>query len=53
MSPHLQKNGPIGALYACSKNGWITEELFFEWRPNFTHFAKPSKDEPILLVLEN
>ncbi|CAH2102148.1 unnamed protein product [Euphydryas editha] len=27
----LEKDGPIGALYKCSDNGWINEDLFFEW----------------------
>ncbi|KAJ4428049.1 hypothetical protein ANN_24063 [Periplaneta americana] len=28
MSPQLQCDGPTGALYKCSKNGWMTSELF-------------------------
>ncbi|GBP87703.1 hypothetical protein EVAR_61928_1 [Eumeta japonica] len=29
MSPQLEKDGPAGAIYKCSDNGWINENLFF------------------------
>lgn len=28
MTPTLEKDGPAGAIYKCSDNGWINEELF-------------------------
>nr|CAH7764117.1 unnamed protein product [Callosobruchus chinensis] len=45
MSPALQRNGPIGALYACSKNGWINSELFVEW---LKHFEKTSIQQRLI-----
>ncbi|XP_052744306.1 uncharacterized protein LOC128199326 [Bicyclus anynana] len=53
MTPTLEKDGPTGAIYKCSDNGWINEELFLQWLKHFTHFTKPSAEEPILLVLDN
>lgn len=53
MPTTLQKNGPLGAVYKCSKNGWINSELFFEWLSHFAKYAKPSVSDPILLVLDN
>ena len=53
MAPALQKNGPIGAVYACSKNGWITSDLFVEWLKHFQKNFKGTKTEPILLILDN
>jgi hypothetical protein len=49
MSPQLQKNGPVGDLNSCFKNGCISEQLFFEWLIHFKHSAEPSKDEPVLM----
>lgn len=53
MPPTLQKNGPIGASYKCSKNGWINTELFLSWLSHFAKHAKPTAADPILLVLDN
>lgn len=53
MTPTLQTDGPTGAIYKCSDSGWIHEELFLEWLQHFTQHAKPSAEEPILLVLDN
>ncbi|XP_045500067.1 calphotin-like [Colias croceus] len=32
---------------------WINESLFVEWLHHFISYAKPTKDDPILLVLDN
>ncbi|KAJ8942271.1 hypothetical protein NQ314_010104 [Rhamnusium bicolor] len=53
MAPTLQKNGPIGASYMCSKNGWINSELFLDWLHHFQKHVKPTESDPILLVLDN
>lgn len=52
-SPALENDGPRGAIYRCSKNGWINEELFVDWLKFFANFTKPSETEPILLILDN
>lgn len=53
MTPQLEKDGPAGAIYKCSDNGWINEQLFFEWLQHFTMHTKPSSQEPVLLILDN
>lgn len=53
MSPLLQKDGPINAIYHCSKNGWINEELFVIWLDHFIAYSKPTKESPVLLVMDN
>lgn len=53
LTPLLEKDGPTGALYKCSENGWINENLFLEWLLHFKQHAKPSADEPVLLILDN
>lgn len=52
-SPLLEKDGPIRAIYECSKNGWITEELFIKWLKHFVVYAKLSENEKVLLILDN
>lgn len=53
MTPTLQKNGPIDAIYKCSKNGWINSDLYLEWLQHFAKYAKPTAEDPLLLVLKN
>nr|XP_023025527.1 uncharacterized protein LOC111513537 [Leptinotarsa decemlineata] len=53
LTPLLEEDGPAEALYKCSDNGWINENLFLEWLVHFKQHAKPSADEPILLILDN
>ncbi|CAH1973138.1 unnamed protein product [Acanthoscelides obtectus] len=53
MPPSIGKNGPIGASYKCSKNGWINSDLFVEWLHHFGSNVKPSANDPVLFVLDN
>lgn len=53
MTPLLEKDGPAGALYTNSKNGWINEDLFVTWLTHFAAFAKPTQESPVLLILDN
>ncbi|KAJ8945555.1 hypothetical protein NQ318_020401 [Aromia moschata] len=53
MNPQLMRDGPIGAVYRCSKNGWINEELFFDWIKHFHQHVKSSEKDPVLLILDN
>ena len=53
MTPALQRGGPPNSIYDCSKNGWITEDLFPKWLKHFANFTKASKNHTILLTLDN
>ena len=53
MSPLLEKNGPPGSVYSCSKTGWINEELFVVWLKHFAQFTHASNDNKMLLILDN
>lgn len=53
MAPHLKKNGPPGAIYLCSDNGWITENIFLEWLKHFKKFVNASSEDPVLLAIDN
>jgi hypothetical protein len=52
-SPLLEKDGPPGAVYDHSNNGWTNEEIYIRWLQHFVKSAKPSKDKPCLLILDN
>jgi hypothetical protein len=52
MSHLLEKGRPEGAIYNCSKHGWINEELFIVWLEKFTKHAKPTEEDPVLLILD-
>lgn len=53
MNPLLKKDGPDGALYEHSKNGWINEEIFLKWLVHFRDYCKPNSESPVLLILDN
>lgn len=53
MNDSLSKDGPPGAIYACSKNGWSNDELFLKWLEHFATYANCSKEKVTLLVLDN
>ncbi|XP_029340979.1 uncharacterized protein LOC115033108 [Acyrthosiphon pisum] len=53
MCQQLQINGPPGAVYQCTKNGWSNEDIFLLWLQHFVNHTKPSMAEPILLILDN
>lgn len=52
-SPQLEKDGPLGAVYTCSHNGWTNENIFILWLRHFIKHSKPTAEKPVLLVLDN
>lgn len=53
MDMKLTKHGPPGAVYECTKNGWTTEDIFMKWLKHFKHHSNPTKENPVLLILDN
>ncbi|XP_015376529.1 PREDICTED: jerky protein homolog-like [Diuraphis noxia] len=53
MSEQLTRNGPVGAIYSCSKKGWINEDFFLDWLNHFVSLSFASKKNPVLLLLDN
>ncbi|XP_030753169.1 uncharacterized protein LOC115880173 [Sitophilus oryzae] len=53
MNVALEKNGSVGAIYRCSKSGWITEDLFLEWLKHFAQYVNISTVDPVLVILDN
>lgn len=53
MNPQLEKNGPNGAVYCCSKNGWSNEGIFFQWLKHFQSKTNSDPENRVLLILDN
>ncbi|KAB0792973.1 hypothetical protein PPYR_12593 [Photinus pyralis] len=53
LPPHLCKDGPPGSIYRCSKSGWMTEDLFYDWLVHFSKHSHPSVDSPVLIIMDN
>ncbi|XP_054720511.1 uncharacterized protein LOC129230132 [Uloborus diversus] len=52
MKVELQDGSPPGTVFACHPSGWMQTDIFTQWFEHFLRFAKPSEDDPVLLVLD-
>jgi len=52
MKAELQDGAPPGTAFACHTSGWMQSEIFTQWFDHFLKFAKPSKEDPVLLILD-
>lgn len=52
MKNELLDDAPSGFWGTCSDNGWITSKIFFDWFQSFVNFSKPTKEKPVLLLLD-
>lgn len=52
MSDILMKGAPPGAIGRCHPSGWIHGNLFTDWLKHFIEKTKPTKDDPVLLILD-
>lgn len=50
--PLLMKGAPPGAIHECHPSGWIQTNLFTKWFEHFIQHVKPSRESPILLLLD-
>lgn len=48
----LMEDAPPGSFAANNKSGWISKETFLVWFRRFLEFSHPSKDKPVLLLLD-
>lgn len=53
MNPQLLKGSNLNMVGAVSDSGWINESLFVDWLHHFISYAKPTKEDPVLLILDN
>lgn len=52
LNPLLMKNAPPGSQGACHSSGWVQLDIFTQWFHHFLKVAKPSQEEPLLLILD-
>lgn len=50
---HFVKGGPVGSDGDANPSGWMKEENFLKYAKHFVKYVKPSKDKPVLLLLDN
>lgn len=53
MNDQLLRGGVENMIAAVNDSSWINENLFVDWLHHFISFAKPTKEKPILLILDN
>lgn len=51
-SEDLASGAPPGSVVTISDSGYINSELFVRWLKHFVDFIKPSKENPVLLLLD-
>jgi len=52
MKPELQDGAPPGTIFHCHPSGWMQLEIFTEWFQHFINHAKPTAEDPVLLILD-
>lgn len=52
MKIELTNGGPPGAVYSCQEKGWMSHDGFLEWLEHFIKFAHPTKEDPVILILD-
>lgn len=52
MKNELLDDAPPGFWGTCSDNGWITSEIFYNWFKKFVEIVNPTKEKPVLLLLD-
>lgn len=52
MTNILMKGAPAGSIGTCHPSGWIQTHLFTEWFEHFIKETNPTKESPVLLILD-
>ena len=47
------RGAPPGAVGIANGSGWMTEEDFLAYIKHFANFAKPTAENPVLIILDN
>lgn len=53
MKPELLDGLPPGAVGQSNESGWMNSEMFVVYLQHFVNHVKPSKGEPVLLLVDN
>lgn len=52
MSDALMRGAPPGAIGRAHPSGWVQGNLFTQWLQHFIDRTKPTKESPVLLILD-
>lgn len=52
MKVELKEGAPPGTEFFCHPSGWMQADIFSHWFDHFLKYAKPSKEDPVLLILD-
>ena len=52
MKAELKDGAPPGSEFACNPSGWMQTDIFMQWFDHFLKYAKPSAEDPVLLILD-
>lgn len=50
---HMIHGAPQGTIGATNQSGWSNEGLFLTYLKHFIEFTKPSKESPVLCIMDN
>ena len=50
---HMLKGAPAGTKGDANPSGWINTEIFLKWFDHFVEYGHPSKDHPLLLIMDS
>lgn len=49
----LKKDAPHGSVFIAEESGWITAAGFLKWLEAFVERVHPTKEDPVLLILDD
>lgn len=52
MKVELKDGAPPRTEFLCHPSGWMQAGIFSQWFDHFLKYAKPSKEDPVLLILD-
>ncbi|CAH1981905.1 unnamed protein product [Acanthoscelides obtectus] len=52
MNMQLMKGAPPGSIGVAHPSGWVQCHIFTQWFRHFIQYVKPTKENPILLILD-
>lgn len=52
MNDRLMIGAPTESISFPTPNGWMTKDSFLKWLQHFVSFTKPSKEDPVLLIID-
>ena len=49
MKEELTNGGPVGAVYSCQENGWMSNDGFIIWLKHFIDCVRPPHDRKVVV----